>query len=52
MTVPCVPTLHNVGTPLDTEDKLINPSKDDDDINLKQNPFDVDSISEMGETPE
>jgi hypothetical protein len=26
--------------------------EDDDDIDWKNNPFDVDSIDEMGETPE
>ena len=31
---------------------LLNPLADDDDIDWKTNPFDIDSIDEHGETPE
>ena len=41
-----------------TDDELIkkkdilDPIEDDDDIDWKHNPFDVDSLGAMGETPE
>ena len=32
--------------------ELLDPLEDDDDIGWKHNPFDVDSVTESGETPE
>ena len=34
------------------KDTLLDPLEDDDDIEWKQNPFDVDHLSESGEPPE
>ena len=34
------------------KDTLLDPLEDDDDIEWKHNPFDVDHVSESGETPE
>ena len=63
MTIPCapwqdVPTLLSVGTPFHTDDELIkkkdifDPIEDDDIIDWKYNPFDVDSTDGMEETPD
>ena len=35
-----------------TDDELFDPIADDDDIDWKYNPFDVDTIDEVIETPE
>ena len=53
-----IPTNLNIETPFSTDDELIrkkdifDPIADDDDIDWKYNPFDVDTIDEVIETPE
>jgi len=57
-----VPTLHNVEIPLHTvcsmtmsssrRKNIFDPIEDNDDIYWKYNPFDVDSVDEMIDTPD
>ena len=62
MTITCalwqaVPTLLSVGTPFHTgctrkKKDIFDPIEDDDDIDWKHNPFDVDSVDGSEEIPE
>ena len=43
---------HSTDVELIKKKDIFDPIEDDDDIDWKHNPFDVNSIDDMGETPE